>query len=330
MLMQDVQRVLGKLSEYLGVEDEDTRYVVGNLADQLGQVLYFEYPDIFREYARWAFPMLRSRSIDDERIVEVFEKALSAAAKVLPEPYSGQIEDLKELVGDSQFAADHAGESLIDRTNTFGAIAGQYMDLLLERKKMEALQMIMNLRSDGVDILDIYMNVFQVVMVETGRMWERNELSVMQEHYITAVTQMAMSQLFPHIINSKKTGKNLVSCCIGEELHEIGIRMVSDLFELKGWDSYYVGANTPVTSLINSLKEIDPHILAISVTGTQYFHLAKWCIDDARDSGHADGVKILVGGLAFNRIPGMADLVGADAYAPNALEALQLADKLTE
>ena len=46
----------------------------------------------------------------------------------------------------------------------------------------------------------------------------------------------------------------MVATCIGGELHEIGIRMVADFFEMEGWDTYYLGANTPADAVVAELS----------------------------------------------------------------------------
>ncbi|MDZ7776615.1 MAG: hypothetical protein U5L09_13885 [Bacteroidales bacterium] len=54
-----------------------------------------------------------------------------------------------------------------------------------------------------------------------------------------------MSQLYPYIFNSQRVGKSMVAATVGGELHEMGIRMVADFFEMEGWDTWYLGANAP-------------------------------------------------------------------------------------
>ena len=38
-----------------------------------------------------------------------------------------------------------------------------------------------------------------------------------------------------------KNGLKFVGSCIDEENHEVGLRMVSDILELDGWDTYFFG-----------------------------------------------------------------------------------------
>ena len=93
-----------------------------------------------------------------------------------------------------------------------------------------------------------------------------NEVSVAQEHFCTAATQLIMSQLYPHIFATVKTGRCLVATAVGGELHEIGVRMMADFLEMEGWDTYYLGGNMPAESIVRSLKDRHADVVAISAT----------------------------------------------------------------
>ncbi|MDZ7717010.1 MAG: B12-binding domain-containing protein [Balneolaceae bacterium] len=108
------------------------------------------------------------------------------------------------------------------------------MDLLLTGNRKKAARLIEKLVDDGTSIKDIYEHIFQKTQYEVGALWQTNQITVAHEHYCTAATQLIMSQLYPKIFTTEKTGKRLVSCSVGNELHEIGIRMVTDFFEMEG------------------------------------------------------------------------------------------------
>jgi hypothetical protein len=69
----------------------------------------------------------------------------------------------------------------------------------------------------------------------------------------------------------KRRGKKLVAACVSEELHEMGIRMVTDFFEMDGWDTYYIGANTPIESIGSAVR--DQHADVVALSSTMSFHL---------------------------------------------------------
>ena len=58
----------------------------------------------------------------------------------------------------------------------------------------------------------------------------------------------------------------MVAACAASELHEIGVRMAADFFEMEGWDTFYLGANTPAESVIRTLVERKADVLAVSAT----------------------------------------------------------------
>ena len=79
-----------------------------------------------------------------------------------------------------------------------------------------------------------------------------------QEHYCTAVAQMVMAQLFPVIFDDdRRPIGRVVSVCVAGELHEIGARMVADLFEMADWDTVFLGADVPTRSVVDMLVETE-------------------------------------------------------------------------
>jgi Predicted cobalamin binding protein len=69
-----------------------------------------------------------------------------------------------------------------------------YKDALLNVQRYEASRMIFKAVEDGMDIKDIYIHVFESSQHEIGRLWQNNMITVAQEHFCTAATQMIMSQ----------------------------------------------------------------------------------------------------------------------------------------
>ena len=72
--------------------------------------------------------------------------------------------------------------------------------------------------------------------------------------------------------------------------------MVSDLFELDGWDTYFVGADAPIDSVIRTVRERRADALA-DVDDADDSHSLREILD-RRNAGDADcaNVAILVGG----------------------------------
>lgn len=218
--------------------------------------------------------------------------------------------------------------SFADNEEPLVNIASEYLNQLLGGNRKTASQLILKAVERGEAVQDIYLYVFQRCQREIGYLWQTNQVSVAQEHYCTAATQLIMSQLYPYIFSTEKIGRTLVATCVSGELHEVGVRMVADFFELAGWDTYYVGANAPAESVVSALLETNADMLGISTT--IHFHLdeARHLINTVRTSGVPEHVKIMVGGYLFNIAPELYKKVGADTYAKDAQQAVSVAHHL--
>ncbi|EDN69788.1 corrinoid protein [Beggiatoa sp. PS] len=106
--------------------------------------------------------------------------------------------------------------------------------------------------------------------------------------------------------------------------------MVADFFEMEGWDTYYLGANTPTPSVLQELEERHAEVLAISATMTFHLRAVEELIAAVRSNKVFQHVKIIVGGYPFNLESALWKQVGADASAPNAKEAIVVAGTLVK
>jgi methanogenic corrinoid protein MtbC1 len=205
-------------------------------------------------------------------------------------------------------------------------LSKMYLETLLRVQRDAASRMIIKSVEQGTDVKDIYLYVFEPSQHEVGRLWQKNQINVAQEHFCTAATQMIMSQLYPYIFRSEKSGHKLVATCVTGELHEIGVRMIADIFEMEGWDTYYLGANTPNESILETVKDIKPDILAISASINFNVNNMAELIKYLREQ--PINVKILIGGRPFTISPDLWKKMGADGCATNALDALNIATNL--
>lgn len=200
-----------------------------------------------------------------------------------------------------------------------------YVEALRNGDRRRALNVARSALNEGMDIRNLYLGVFQPAMHEIGRLWEVNEITVAQEHLATAITQSVMAQLYAHVFARPPLGLTLVATCIGGELHELGIRMVADFFEIEGWDVYYLGANMPVEDVVSMVNQQHAHLLAISVTLNNHVPKARDLIQAVRASPIGPKIKIMLGGQPINRSPAMYKTIGADMTATDAQEAVRRA-----
>jgi methanogenic corrinoid protein MtbC1 len=136
-------------------------------------------------------------------------------------------------------------------------------------------------------------------MYETGELWMKKKISVATEHLATTITMSMMAQARPTVLDSPRNGKKAVVTCVGGELHQLGGQMVSDTLDFLGWDSFFLGANTPVEGLLEMVGEKQPDVLALSVSLSNHVGQFKETVERTR--AMFPSLEILAGGQAFLR-----------------------------
>ena len=192
------------------------------------------------------------------------------------------------------------------------------MNSLLREDTRQALYLIQQFLEKGIPLNDIYVEILTESMHRVGDLWHTARISVAEEHYCTSVTQMAMSQIYPQLFSSERKNRRILCACPGTELHEMGSRMVADLFENDGWDSTYLGAAVPVDAMLQSIGEQTPDLVALSVTMPQHLMTCRDLVDAIRAAFPT--LKIAVGGKAFQSTHDIWNQWPVDLYTTDALE----------
>ncbi|HKM08822.1 MAG TPA: cobalamin-dependent protein [Sphaerochaeta sp.] len=259
---------------------------------------------IFASYAVWLFELLcnlmrdldrdriKNQMIDHYRILSSFTGELFSAEEAnLAEQY------LDRAIEVTLLAMNDYPVSKRFMEGKHVAIRKQYLDALMRNDTMQALALIRDTEKLDIPLEEIYEDVLMEVMHEVGELWHKNIITVDKEHYCTSTTQMVLSSFYPRIFGNPKHERRIVTCSVGSELHEMGGRMVSDLFEYHGWDSIYLGAAVPAPALIHAVEEYKPEIVALSVTMPQHLEVCRNLVFALREA--FPELCITVGGRAF-------------------------------
>jgi MerR family transcriptional regulator, light-induced transcriptional regulator len=286
-------------------------------------------PTIFANYVAWLKQLFEGLKFPPEALPKMLECTREVLRERLPEEMSSVTQEYIDAAATRIEHESLSQSSFITEDLPLHDLATRYLDALLCGERHLASNMILEAVEKGASIKDIYLYVFQRSQYEIGRLWHLNIASVAQEHYCSAATQLIMSQLYQYIFASEKTGRRLVAACVGGELHEIGIRMVADFFEMDGWDTYYMGANTPTSTIIEAIDSHQPDVLAISASMPFHRKTLKELIATVRDHDTDGRVKILVGGYALRSSQDLWIKLGADGFADDAQQAVSLANRIS-
>ncbi len=296
----------------------------------LAEALTMELPDMYANYILWVAAMLKARNIPQKDIHHSLDFVEVAIRELLGSEFSSVVKIYTAAAREKLKENANAGSTFITDENPLHREANAYLEYLLKGKRKEASLMITKLLQEGISVKAIYQSIFQATQYEVGRLWQYNKITVAHEHFCTAATQQIMSSLYHYIFSATRNGKTLVACSIAGELHEMGIRMVTDFFEMDGWDTYYLGANVKEDHLEATLIKYKADVLALSVSLPTHISKVAALIKRIRCNSDLANLKIMVGGFPFLNNPDLWQRVGADASAKNAEQAISKANELVK
>lgn len=174
-----------------------------------------------------------------------------------------------------------------------------YLDKLLDGKRVDCCRIVQYLLDQGISIKDLYTDFFQKSLYEVGELWEFNRITVAREHLATAITEGLLNLTYPILFETEpdQLGKKAVVSCAANEFHQIGGKMVADIFELYGWDAQFLGANTPVDHVLEHIQETRPNLVGLSLS--VYFNIESLKRGIEAIRSNFANLDIFIGGQAF-------------------------------
>jgi MerR family transcriptional regulator, light-induced transcriptional regulator len=173
-----------------------------------------------------------------------------------------------------------------------------YFTALVSGDRSRCAETVSRLIEKNIPAETIYTDLFQNSLYRIGELWEQNRISVAVEHLATAITEHLLSQIYPRLLADRQpNNRRAVISCSVNEYHQVGARMVADIMESRGWDVWFLGANTPVHDLLDMIQEKKPDVLGLSIS--IYFNMAPLVTVIEAVRSHYRDLDIVLGGQAF-------------------------------
>jgi MerR family transcriptional regulator, light-induced transcriptional regulator len=200
-----------------------------------------------------------------------------------------------------------------------------YLAALQHGDEAAARGVIADAQARGLSPTHIYYDIFAPSMIAIGELWERNEITVAEEHLATAVTERLIAQLSPLFerpADQGDPGTVLIGCVAGEQ-HALGAQMLADLCRAQGWRVLFLCADVPTGDWVRLAVRFNVELVAISAGMDRHLPTVAEVIRELR--GAQPRISVLVGGAAFLRDHDRWREVGADVFHPDPQSAVTIA-----
>ena len=179
----------------------------------------------------------------------------------------------------------------------------------------------------GLDPAAIYFRIFGPALTEIGEAWLRGELTIAAEHHATSITlrQIAYVGEAWRPKRKKPNGARAVVAAVEGEMHAVGVRMISDLFHMDGWEVADLGQDNPTDDLVEMVGERRPDLVILSLSRPDRIPEASRAAARLKALDHAPAV--FVGGSGLSHGPRAAS-IPADLVSASPIEALRAARQI--
>lgn len=164
-------------------------------------------------------------------------------------------------------------------------------------------------------------------MDEVGRDFKAGDLFVPEVLVAARAMHAGMNVLRPLLAESDAptVGKYVIGTVKGD-LHDIGKNLVKMMLEGAGFETIDLGTDVEPQAFVDAVREHQPSVMGMSALLTTTMVQMRATIEALQEAGVRDKVRIMVGGAPVTAA--FAQAIGADAYAPDAASAVEVARKL--
>jgi corrinoid protein of di/trimethylamine methyltransferase len=183
----------------------------------------------------------------------------------------------------------------------------------------------------GIDPTTVLEEGMAVAMFDLGEMWKRGEVFLPEVVASAEVFKQCNAIVEPALLASRdpdaEANALVILATVKGDLHDLGKNMVGAMLRTSGFDVMDLGKDVNAETIMAAIREHAPKIVGLSALLTTTVPYQETVIKKLVAEGLRNEVKVMVGGAPVT--PEWADKIGADGYANNAPEAVEVAKKLT-
>jgi corrinoid protein of di/trimethylamine methyltransferase len=205
----------------------------------------------------------------------------------------------------------------------------QMTDAVIAGQPDAARELAQEALGAGVDPLEAIDRGFKPGMDVVGEGFAKGELFIPDLMMSGEAMKAAIATLEPEMVNRQQQRQVLGKVVIGTvegDIHEIGKTLVATMLAASGFEVHDLGVDVSAQKFVETVRDVQADVVGLSALLTTTILNQEGVIQALTEAGLRDGVKVIIGGVPANEE--WAEEIGADAYADNATDAVQVVKQL--
>ena len=206
------------------------------------------------------------------------------------------------------------------------ALTQSYLEPLLAGDRTIARLVIDRAMDRGFTAYSLLTNLVWPTMELLQDLYRDDKVSVSAMNLATRLNRSITDQLCSKLPRSEAKNKKVLIFCGNDEPEELGGQICAELFECDGYSVKFAGGGVPDDEVLKLIGEVRPDLLVMFATRPSGMPAVRQLIDYLREVNSCPEMQVMCCGGIYKRAEGLAEEIGADLYAPDAAEAVDVAN----
>ena len=207
------------------------------------------------------------------------------------------------------------------------SLSHSYVEVLLSGDRAATRRVVDNALNHGFEAYELLTQLVWPTMELLQQLYRDDRISVSSLNLATRLNRNTTEQLTSSLEKADPNGKKVLIFCGDDEPEELGGQICADLFECDGWNVRFAGGGVPEDEVLALIGSEKPDLLVMFGTLPSGVPGVRKLIDYLRDVNSCPSMQIMCCGGIYKRAEGLAEEIGADLYAPDAADAVTIANK---
>jgi methanogenic corrinoid protein MtbC1 len=206
-------------------------------------------------------------------------------------------------------------------------LSESYLEPLLKGDRIACRQIIEQALFTGASAYELLTTLIWPTMEEIQNLFREDRISQSTLNMATLLNRSITNQISTNLTRGPARDKKVMIFCGNDEPEELGGQITADLFEADGWTTRFAGGGVPEDEVLKLIGEYRPDLLVMFATLPSGVPSVRKLIDYLREVNSCPEMQIMCCGGIYKRAEGLAEEIGADLYAPDAAQAVTIAQE---
>ena len=205
-------------------------------------------------------------------------------------------------------------------------LAKSYLEPLIAGDRNACRGIVDQALNVGVTPYDLLTQLVWPTMELLQTLYRDDRINMSQLNMATRLNRSLTDQICARLSRGEAKNKKVLIFCGDDEPEELGGQICADLFDADGWTVKFAGGGVPEDEVLNLIGEFRPDLVIMFGTLSSGVPAVRKLIDYLREVNSCPEMQVMCCGGIYKRAEGLSEEIGADLYAPDAGEAVAVAN----